>query len=732
MIPFLQSHATTPPLGCLIQRPIFPLFSLRRVSTAVSWLLSAVYTSGCFAPANEDFSPANAGNVLEHLTNIRTEETGDRIVPRCQTVEASIKNVAEYIAFHLSDELGFSCTEREISTTVQDPRTLWMLQHHDLVSWRGPMGTDAVIITLPYANNLTRPSERRANFVPLAAAIEGLRVLLRSGALDTRLVIVLASEAPSATGPNIPTVSVAPEEEIRYTTVVSPAIHDAVARMSPLNGAGSGWVIASTLLPGRVASHRTVLTQRRTNAPQDNINRDQGPTSLRLLAIPGELTLHAMYQLPRDDTDTLSLQELGHAFIREFRLAQIVPPLPVLSGRWQRICTYTCEDDRVYWALGILLPLLILYTGAKVLVVEADTVVEKLADGIRYDWKRKRRLLRTIRRLRRLEDRLKRKQASLPAIGDDQESPLSMRLSRRGSPADRDPIAQWKQLLKAKKNTDLKARIQRNRSQLIQARSRWKALRDKLNAGHESLGHWQIYREQVGERLKKLGKDMWGHVSDAVESRDTSLAVVGGVVACALAFLSGLAVESYTDAEIWSVSSLVLIIFVAGTLYRKHKLGAFAIGGATICFIGLDTIELSPLTNPMAVYQLATLFDSQTVSLMFGCAALLLSVQASMVSPRKARATVQGQWASASEKQLRAVRRSRSLGRKRERRYMVTLSMWYLLLVYHTVCQALWGIVSGGRSTGLMTVTSIAVVTLLLPVLVLWTGAPAKKVGGSA
>ena len=622
MMALFQMLSTTPPLLspcwigyivachgstriCLIRR-IFPaLASHRRVLRAVTLSLYAIYLSACSPISQDEFSSARANDLLNSLVDIRSGDPREDDVERCPTEEIDIDSVDEYIARHLVDELGFSCTERQVGTTVRDSTTLWMLRHHDLLSWRGSTDGDAVVITLSYDRETESRSQLRSTLAPLASALEGLRALHRSGALGTRLVLVSVAQASPVTGDGIPGASALLGREIRYTTVTSSITATSPTPSPLLTGGGSGWMIASTSASGLVASSRTDANQLDQGQSRSTTGEQASPPP-RLWTIPGGLAIHSVYRVPRNDGNLPALPELGQSFIRELRdVLQPAPQTAAVPDAWQRICTYTCEDDRVYWAIGILLPLLILYTAAKVLVVEADTVVEELTERVRRDKKARRRLTRAIKLLRQSKDKLEKRQHESPHSRPDQGGPSPLRPSQPRNLTKPSGFARLKWRLEKYQYVRLTARLGRTNKHLSSTRGRWKTVHHQLRPGQKFLQHWIDHRERVGDRLRKLGMDMWSHVSDTGAQRDTRIAVFCGATTCIVAFLLTLELESSGVSELWKVLALALAVFVIGTTYTRKKVWAFAVGAATICFVGLDTIELSPLANPTAAYQLA-------------------------------------------------------------------------------------------------------------------------------
>ena len=244
------------------------------------------------------------------------------------------------------------------------------------------------------------------------------------------------------------------------------------------------------------------------------------------------------------------------------------------------------------------------------------------------------------------------------------------------------------------------------------------------------LERWRGHRKKASERLRELGRDIWGHVGVFSEGPQAGIGLLSGILSCTMAFWLALWVERGdvvvvglppADSMSWGVVFIVSIIVAGGSSLAVvfGRIEAFAIGAALVCFVGLDTIELSPLANAATGRSLDELFDSQVVGLMFACVAVVMSIQGIVTSPR--------QWHEPGrirQSEERLVKESMDLARKREVLWIVVLGLSYGFLVFHTACKALSSIVSGVQGLGVISVTTTVVVVLAVPMLVLLSSVP--------
>ena len=674
------------------------------ISRTALWVLM-IATAACANACAPD-GPASSGRgeaLLRTLTD--PGHTDEAAAGLCETGQGSVQARA---AFHLA-RLGFSCSERAVQVTASDSATLWVLERQDVVSWRtGTSGQQVVSVALFYDDAIPpEDTQHHRGLAPMAAALAELeRMLHPDSTFSGNIIVTIAPAHPTEERRPVPGVFGQPQRPVQFTIRSTPPNND--VQPSPVSiGRRPGWIIGLVSPPSDVSAaqaSRDAVRPRFDERSGDN--RSANPVGSPLLELPsthGQFALQAEYWQERNDSVLRSMAELGDIFSADFRaVATSSRTSRLLSSGWQQLCQRTCTDKWIFWVGGILGPLLILLPVIKVVMAEAATVIEELE--------------RDIRRCEQLRTRRERERTQLSKVRKRLRGHLADIQSARSGDL-WNIFAEWKFRLDTKRVDYVTTRI-------AHVDKRFKEVDDQLASltmEYEQLSalasQWTHYKRQATERLAALVRDIWTHVSEMLREKGALLALGIGLLTCIVAFYWALDIETTGEAEPQRILSVVSMTFLFGAAVAVRRLESFAVGAALLCLIGLDTIELSPMHDPSAGDSgLGQLYDSQTVTLMFACVALLLSVEASINSAVRRRNTM---GPLVTTKHKRTITEYQQAGLKREKDWIVVLAVWYLVLVYHTVCKALWTIVAGTGQPGMVAVTMVTMVTLLVPVVVL-------------
>ena len=336
-------------------------------------------------------------------------------------------------------------------------------------------------------------------------------------------------------------------------------------------------------------------------------------------------------------------------------------------------------------------------------MVESETRLAHIIRTINEDNRRKPKLEASVKRLEKKRKSLKNKVKR-----------TTDRLEHNTKPASGHSAGQ-RTFRKCQSWLD-KKRLRNTRERLATTTRQYNKITVRTPLLEKHKKKWVKEKDNAGKRLANLGTDVWSHMRDDVWQEKAGCTSIMGILICAGAFVAALAMEA-NGQEPWTVLLVVLGLFFVGTFAFRNNSDAFTAGASVICFIGLDTIELSPYNAISPVAQLSDLYDSQTVVLMFMAVALVLSVHGTITSPRTRR---DGDVRYDEGTDLVAVEEGESLADRRQRWWLAVLSASYLLLVCHTIGPALWQVFGEDGTRGVVSVTSVASATLFLPVIVLW------------
>ena len=701
---------------------------VNRVRKACGVLLAtlSILLGACESPPKTAFSAFTADSLLNELVAIHTSDSNSgKDGDWCTPGQDEIESVEEHAVRYLASELGLACAQRVLLSMTRGIDALSVFERQDVMAWDEQRSWgDAVYIALFFSTQ-SRNDEplARANLLPLATALEGLRALHTENEEFTKNIVISISEA-NGLGvegwlPQFPELS----RSYTYTTTGTQTAARPPPHIPRLVGKGSGWVIGFAAAPEFFSS--ASVHGRLANAEGTAI---RPPETGELLPAPTGFAIHAAFWPAVDNSDQLpSLTEVGRRFIRDFRMVHEPPPQCAnLPWAVQWLCHSTSSSRWLPWIGGILLPLLILYAAVKISMAEAETVLEYLKRSIGADEQFQRGLEGSVDDLTRRIDSLHRQTNQLyskqTSIGQNLYSRRDDNAFRRWQLW----IGQRRYNRLTKRSATLKPLLKDRLRQKKDAEEQLRRTEARLQNLEKLKEEWE--EEKKGsDRLQNLGTDIWSHVRKTIIEKETGLALVTGIITCAGAFSAAFMVESghllaFAADQRWGVFLLVSIIF-AGALVWADRVDALTLGACVVCFIGLDTIELSPFDETTAVTRLSDLYDSQTVTLMFGTVALLLSMRAVIASPRAKRDEAD------KDKDVTVISEGKKLGENKEKLWLGFLSAAYVVLVYHTVSPAVWHIVGGGRQHGLLAVTAVAVATLLLPVIMLWLKVGASKNG---
>ena len=526
----------------------------------------------------------------------------------------------------------------------------------------------------------------------IAGFLESLRAFLTADAPVSLGVVVTIS--PTSDSPLLstlfPTLSYVKPNAL-YKTAISSS-DNTVPGILPSTRRTPGWIIGMASPQGMLWSS------------EDESGLDLSSTLSHVASVDPspDFRLYTDYRIDLANGAIASPDHHGQQLLRTLRTIPLSSSGRLPSALARMIADF-CENS--YWSLGVILPLLLLGIAVRVVMIESSTMVEHLQTRIKTLHSKKKRALGRIKGISR-----KLRTSELPSRHDaspegaSQEAPRTF--GRWIAPYNRWRQRRWQQ-------------------QIVRQREHLTMVEKKLSVWCRQWPHWKSSKKKAGERLRTLGLGAWDMVLEEVGGRRGVRALALGIVAVFVSFVGlhysqlYMPIGRWPFAVPWHVLAPfgVSLVFVVSMVAARGRLRVFALGAATICLVGIDTIELSPFTDFGAQRSLNELYDSQTVTLMFTCVLLVVGVQEIVLHGRKPPG--EG-WISEglSDADRRSVNRVRSRAKRKERLWAAALGLVYLLLVYHTLCPALAEIVDGNHQRpGLLSVTLVTAATLLVPFL---------------
>ena len=656
-----------------------------------------------------------ADSLLLQLANIPIKQPHEPNQVSCDNSPGSVEG---HIALLLRRDLGFSCAERAIRAVLADSATSVYAQRQ-VVFWDNRRAHSNVVwIAFSYARrNPQHSAGDSAALAPLVAGLEAIPALLRTVAdMDRSLVVSVARAYEWGIGPPFPLPASQSGGDESYTTLVD-SYDETLPYIPPLLGR-PGWVIGT----GRP------LSPTASSTPRNQLDEGQGdlgtpargshpPISVDYSA---QFTVHAHYW-PQTDQEFSNITGMRNTLVRQLQSVVDSPPrISRLPIHWQSVYYATYENKWFYWLCAVFIPVCILGLSVLVVMAESTTMVEVTDRSVRRAVHSRKQLKRKLTHLGRAEaalvSRKNRPKGPAPNHAEREEAVSGDKSDKKGG-----LVSRWtsraRQVLTGKVST-MKKGLQ---WQLEQADN-------DINRPLRLRNSCEVYREGARKRLGNLGRDIWSNLSQSVGDRKGIYAFLSGVVFISLAFWLAYEVERDVlqlqrllpvESGLWETLFVVSMTLFLGSIYARGAPWAFAGGITLICFVGLDSVELSPLHDGVTNGSIGDLFDSQVVGPMFGCVALLLSLHAAIESPRRFRVGYGFETGELDEDLERLVQKSIRSGRRRERRYIYTLVLLFGLLTYNTIGGSLWRIISGEQPMGLGTVTAVVLVALLLPAVVL-------------
>ncbi len=683
-------------------------------------MLAMSFLAACAPPRESSPTEQEVASLLNRLETAQDRE-GTSVGRSC--AGESVIGVEALVAEFLSEELDFECSVRSVREEVRGGDALWVFENRDLVAWSKEGGwEDAVFITVFYG--AAGGTSANGNLLSLAVALDGLRSHAAGQNRASGKLVLSITEAPTPSGQGwLPPSREGADERTQYTIAMDGEIAGepgAYRRIPVLPGSHPGWIIGVSgpaLAVERIPSNRG---NEANNPSGEESSAERGGDSGVVIPAPYGLTIHTAHWIDGTNDETVSIGTLRQQFMEDLRLVlpHVAPPV---SAFW------SAARNWMAWAAWVVLPLVILFLVTRVLLIEAETVLADLK-------KRLDRLGSTKDQYERDRKRVEESAENLEnniRAQKDQERQVKAQLqtgAHRETAIGR--VKRWfaQQLLRWRTQR-LKGRISRNERLLVLERERLGRICDELNGLEAKIGNLcRLRTEWAGRKqrsVKELGSSIWDHLVQHAEDRHSRWAAVTGIIVCAAVFLVGFLAESaetgWCFRGLWV--GLVAVVAALALIAARRSAGtesargiaATSVGAGLVCFVVLDTSELIPFpASSYAASAWANLYDSQLVTLMFGCFGLLVSLHATSVLGQGNTS----EYAESARQSLPPEMVQRA--RRRKKRLLVCLLVTYVLLGLSFLRPALDYVFLWEPVFGVTTVTVVTAAALLLPVFALW------------